>query len=204
MKALLEALGYKIHHCTSDIGSSDNHILNVVTDLVAPGDRHLVDVGIGYPTFEPVPLDFTHESRTYRHSFLEYKFVWEGDRLVRYHCSREAQPLITGTLVVDGWRRICVIDLTPRDLSYFKKSMDMVYSDPAVSFFHRSLRAIVYPGLKAVSIRDLSLFLENNCHELEETKFEDVSELVDAVKLFPVLYSDALCAVNHLSYHNPS
>ena len=61
MKYLLQSLGYNVHHVSSSMlgpPNNINHILCLVCDLCTPGDRYLVDVGVGYPTFEPVSLKF--------------------------------------------------------------------------------------------------------------------------------------------------
>ena len=87
---LLEALGYEVYHVTSSIGNKpDNHILTIVQNVQKPGDKFLVDVGIGYPTFDPIPLDFVKESPVYKQSFLEYKFAWLEGMLVRFHRREE-------------------------------------------------------------------------------------------------------------------
>ena len=199
MKLLLESLGYEAFHCTSHIFAQDNHILTMVKNLVKPQDRYLVDVGIGYPTFEAVPLDFVKESRIYNQSFLEYKFVWEGNMLARWHRRGDMRALKEGEVVIDGWRRFCIIDPTPRDQQYFEKPMNLVYSEATI--FHRSLRAILFPGLKAVSFRDMSLLVENDSHVLVKAKFEFVSEFLEKVKeIFPSLYDDSICAVRNLNW----
>lgn len=203
MKLLLESLGYDAFHCTSHILAQNNHILTIVKNLVKPEDKYLVDVGIWFPTFEAVPLDFVTESPVYDQSFLEYKFVWEGKMLARWHRRGDMRALNQGELTVDGWRRFCVIDPTPKDQEFFEKPMNLIYSDinGTITPFHHRLRAIFYPGLKAISFQDMSLLVENDSHTLVKTKFESVSEFMEKVKEFlPSLYDNGFCAVRNLNW----
>ena len=55
MKYLLEALGYKAYHIACHIVRENDHILTVVEIQTV---KYLVDVGVGYPTFEAIPLNF--------------------------------------------------------------------------------------------------------------------------------------------------
>ena len=204
MKLLLESLGYEAFHCTSHISlAQNNHILTIVRNLVKPQDKYLVDVGMGFPTFEAIPVDFEIESPVYDQSFLEYKFVWEGKMLSRWHRRGDMRLLNTGEVTVDGWRRFCIIDPTPKDLQFFEKPMNLVYSDidGTTTPFHHRLRAIFYPGLKAISFQDMSLLIENDSHILVKTKFESVSEFMEKVKEFlPLLYDNGVCAVRNLNW----
>ncbi len=62
-----------IIYVASNIRATNNHILMmIVTDLNAPGDNHLVDVGNATPCFIPIPLNFEVESPIYTQSFLQY------------------------------------------------------------------------------------------------------------------------------------
>jgi hypothetical protein len=38
------------------------HVLTAVDSLKKPGDKYIVDVGLGLPNFEPIPLDFEDET----------------------------------------------------------------------------------------------------------------------------------------------
>ena len=63
------------------------------------------------------------------------------------------------------------------------------------------MRAILFPGLKAVSFRDMSLLVENDSHILVKAKFEFVSEFLEKVKeIFPSLHDDSICAVRNLNW----
>ena len=194
MKFLLEALGYDVYFVSSDIKHPSNHIITVVQNLRKPGDKYLVDVGIGYPTFEAIPLDFEYESPVYMHSFLQYKFVREGNAIVRWHGKGGSMP---GVMIVNGWRKICIIDPTPKTLEFFNEPMNLVYTDPCITPFHTSLRVAIFRGLKATCIKDMSLLLEDDGHTLQETKFADYSALLDTIK--KLLHLLAIDAVQNVS-----
>ena len=188
MTYLLEALGYETYFPASGIFFPNNHITTIVQNLTYPGSKHLVDALSGYPTFEAIPLDFEKESPVYCHSFLEYKFVREGNTILRFHRKGEYRPTIPDREhIVDGWRRVCEIDMMPRDLSCFDQSMTDVYTKPGVnSPFLVSFRAVVYRKLKLVAIKDTTLMLENDSHELEVTKLSSREEVVRTTsKYFP-------------------
>ncbi len=188
MMCLLEALGYETYLPASGIFFPNNHITTIVQNLTYPGSKHLVDTLSGYPTFEAIPLDFDKESPIYNHSFLEYKFVREGNTILRFHRKGENRPTRPGReYIVDGWRRVCEIDLVPRDLSYFDQPMSDVYTKPGVnSPFLVSFRAVVYRELRLVAIKDTTLMLENEKHEVEVTKLSSRDEMISTTsKYFP-------------------
>ncbi len=199
MKFLLQALGYDVYFVASCvILPVENHIITVVCNLKCNGDRYLVDVGVGYPTFEAIALDFENESAVYKHSFLEYKFVKEEGKINRWHHSKTDKRPVKPEDVVGNWKRIVKIDMTPQDFELFHVRMDEVYTNPAVTPFHTSVRALIYAVQKAVCIKDMSLLMENDEHSLCEVKLADEKELLQAVrKYFPQLHSTAVDALKN-------
>ena len=191
MKILLEALGYTVHHVLSTVKYPDNHILSMVYDVLFPGDKYLVEVGVGYPTFRPIPINFDKESPVYEDSFVKYKYAWKDGLLVRYQtlcgCKHGGHA---------AWQYVYSVDVTPRELSTFESPMATVYTNPDSCPFHTSLRAIIFRNQTAVCIRDMSLLIEDDSHDLKETNFSCDQEFLDAVnKYFPLQdYSrQALC-----------
>ncbi len=192
MKFLLEALEYDVYFVIADIAAPENHMITIVRNLNSDGgDQYLVDVGVGWPTLEAIPLDFV-----YKHSFLEYKFAREGQKLSRWH--RTSSKTDVDTLPVKkedvegNWKRVVKIDMTPRNLTYFDAPMDVVYTSAAASPFHTSLRIVSYAGQKAVCIKDMSLLLEDDNHTLCEIKVTDEKAFLQTVQeYFPQLYSTA-------------
>lgn len=193
MKFLLEALGYTVYFVNSSILAPDNHIITVVCNLKSDGDRYLVDAGLGYPTFQAIPLNFERESATYKESFLEYKFVRENGQIHRWHhITTEPRPVKPEDINGD-WKRVVRIDMTPRDFDTFDAPMDLVYTNPVRTPFHTSLRAVAYVDHKAVCVKDMSLLLEDDNHTLCKTKLADINALLLAVqRYFPQLYSTAV------------
>jgi len=197
MKFLLQALDYDVYFVSSHIRHPNNHIITVVQDLMKPGDKHLVDVGVGYPTFEAIPLDFEHESPVYMQSFLEYKLVREGNVIVRWHGRGESRP---GVPVVNGWRKVCIIDPTPRNLEFFDEPMTSVYTspDPDLTPFHTSLRAIIFKDKRAICIKNTSFIVEDENHKLQETKMDHQDAPLEIIaQYFPQLHLLAVKALHH-------
>ena len=188
---LLEALNYDTYFAAGAIFSPNNHIITIVKDLSFAGSKHLVDVN-GYPSFEAIPLDFKHESPIYYHAFLEYKFIKEGSKIFRFHRKGEFRDLVPGREYdVDGWRRLCEVDLTPRDLSFFKQAMTDVYTIPGKNTpFLVSFRATIYKDLKLAAIKDNTLLLENDKHEIETSEISNQEEMIKTInKYFPNLFT---------------
>ena len=180
---LLRVLGYKAHLSAGSIHDHpDNHVIVIVQDLTTPGSKHLVDAWCGWPTCEAIPLDFEEESPVYHCSFLEFKFIREHDYFVRFHRNdRYAQAKPSAV----EWRKVCKFDSIPRDLSHFDQSMTDVYTIPgARSPFLVSFRAVIYNDLKLVAIKDTTLLLENDCHEVEARKLQSREELIETVKRY--------------------
>ena len=198
MKYLLETLNYEASHVTATMstpaGYADNHILCLVTNVETHGDKYLVDVS-GYPVFELISLDFEKESCVYNNSFLEYKFGWESEKcLVRYHRRGESRPMAPGEVITDGWRRVCIVDPTPRDLSFFDEPMRKAFADSElarkITPFHSTLRLVSFhgPDMKAVCMKDKTLLVENDAHVLVPQKLATGQEVVEKIaELFPNL-----------------
>ena len=207
MKYLLQLLDYNVHHISSTVmGPPNNHILCLVCDLDTPGDRYLVDMGVGYPTFEPVSLKFEKESQIYKQSFLEYKFVWEEGLCIRCHRRGEKRPLLPGEVIIDGWRKVCFIDPSPKDLSFFDEPMHKVYGEPDLMYspFHHSLRLVSFrcPHMKAVCIKDKHLLEEDDTHTMEDHTLTR-KEIIEKVgELLPVLHDYTEAAVNNLNLYD--
>ena len=206
-KFFLEALGYDIYFLGSRVSVPDDHIVTVVNSLKTKGDRYLVDIGGGFPSFEPIPLDFDEESPTYSQSFLKFKYVWKDGKVARYH-SRILGP--TSLKNEEGeleWKVFYSLDTdpTPRDISSFDKIMEKIYTDvnSDLTPFHKSLRAVGFskPDMKLMALKETSLFLENEENFLEETKLKSVEEILECVsRYFPLLYEDAKKAVKYIKF----
>ena len=205
MTYLLQALGYEAYFSTGSVRNHpDNHIIAIVENLTSPGSKHLVDAWCGWPTFEAIPLDFDVESTIYSHSFLEFKFIRKGDTYLRLHRGDlYTQALLPGDSSVPAeWRKVYEFDLTPRELSHFDQSMSDIYTLPssAVSPFLLSFCAIIFNNLKLVVIKDTTLIIEKDNHEMEFTKFSSREEMISTMKTyFPqITVEDITKALNTL------
>ena len=210
-KLLLETLGYDINFCAADIYAPTSHTLTIVHNLKKPGDKHLVDVGMGCPCFEPLPLDFEDESPVYKQSYTEFKYARKDGELVRYHKSSKYNDLAPDFAQEDeiGWKRCYSLDekIISREWSFFDEPIDKLYTDLdcVYSPFHQSLRAIAYhregADLRLVAIKDSSLLLENESHHIEEQKLGSVEEVLEKVDLyFPLLSAEARVAVKNIKW----
>ena len=189
---LLQALGYDAYLCAGSIMvfDSGNHVICIVRNLTSPGSLHMVDAWTGWPTFEAIPLDFQDESPIYNFSFLEFKFIRKGTLIQRYHRKGESyaeMPFDTDQHL-DGWRKMCEFDTAiPREISFFEQPMSRVYKQPGdLSPFLVSFRAVTYKDLKLVAIRNDTLLLEKEKHEVKTTKLQSRKEVCEAMgKYFP-------------------
>ncbi len=203
-KYLLDALGYQTYFVAGDIYHPNNHILVVIVGLEKPGDKFLVDAGVGYPTFDPMCLDGEVESQQYNNSYLSVFLTRDEESMVvnfEYRLKDSPNPLFLPGVK----RRICKVNLTPREFSYFDEFFDEVYTNPDISPFHRSLRICTYtlPDGRALIIKDSSHLSEDDSHCLQERKIKNRDELLELVQtLFPVLKVDTKKAIEHLGLYS--
>ena len=200
MKYFLEALGYGAHHVASTVVKGYDHIMTRV-DLT--GDKFIVDVGCGYPTFEAVPVNFEKESPFYKHSFVEYKFVKikegaGGNVLGRRHRSTKHENESKRKTGEDGCWQFYQVDLTPRSLDFFIESMTTVYTIPGDNTFHNSLRMVVFPVNGMYGFNDKSQLVENDSGKLDSKELTS-DEVIQAVATrFPMLTEAVKSAVANL------
>ena len=205
MKYLLEALEYDVSLLSGCVKNKNNHVMIMVANLLTPKDLFLVDVGIGYPFFEPIPLNFEKESPVYLHSYAEFKFTWENEKLLLFMKSERNLTLPENIECIDGWKKVAVIDVTPKPLSFFDGFFDDIYTDLEGKFtpFHHSIRSARYtagPNMKAICIKESSILHEDDSHCLKETKIESADNFLNVIdQNYPSLNEDAATAIKHLS-----
>ena len=191
MKFLLEALDYDVYlvNSTVNLTKPNDH---VITIACIHGEKYLVEVGCGYPTFKPIPLNFKEESPAYENSFIKYKFKWVSKEEV------ERQHLFYAPCAT--WRRFNSFNITPKSLQDIDKPMNEAYSYTSKNalLFHTILRAVKFTSGKAVCIRDMKLLKEDDAHILQETKLSSESEFLETVKEhFPTLVEPAKKALTN-------
>ncbi len=187
MKLLLEALGYSVYHIVGSVLQPENHIITIA---IFNGTKYLIEIGCGYPTFQPIPLNFTDESLVYEESFIKYKFKWVSEDTIE----RQHLFLTPGA----QWQRFYSFNVTPQQLKDLDKPMTLAYTDINAIPFHTSFRAIKFYQGKATVIRDRTLLVEDNTHVLQETKLLSEEEVLQAVKdNFPQLEEVAKSALKN-------
>ncbi|KAK7478436.1 hypothetical protein BaRGS_00030282 [Batillaria attramentaria] len=200
---LLKALGYSVQlcpaTCTSTVTSPDNHVVILLNNLENDGDLHLLEFGVGFPTFRAVSLNFEQESPVFVDSFLEYKYIRHKGQFLRMHgkgdvMKRNNPPIEGLDFIVDRWRRFYYFTIRPTDnLSDFDASFDRVFAVPCVTPFDRSPRALCFPGKRAVILVNNRLMLEHN-GELHTTVLEGDEDIVAKYRQhFPIFSEEMVC-----------
>ncbi|KAL5460335.1 hypothetical protein EMCRGX_G033780 [Ephydatia muelleri] len=206
MKALLAALGYDVHFASGAIFYPNNHVTVIVNNLTFSGSLHMVDLS-GYPTFEVIPLNFEKESPEYNHCFLRYKFM-RADSSVIWRMHRMEleldRPLVPEHeyITPDGWRRVCVIDVTPREFSSFYDTMDILYTRPEInsSPFLKGYRAVWFPDLKLVAVKNFIFRIEHEQGKEDRRLINTQEEMIAIMSAhFPsILLPHVKRALDHL------
>ena len=206
MKCLLEAIGYDAHLIGCNIGRNvGSHSATLVHDLTKPGDLHYVDVGVGEPFFQSIPLNFKKESRLYRSSYLTHKFIRNGESYVWFHeVNARYRPMSADDTVINGWNRFMEITLEPRRAQDFHKAVIRHYvTQPnAPQSFLNSLRCTAYPHRKMVAINNQTLLTEDSDGNIHKHRIQSKSELVSLYqKYFPQLPVDkVLAGIDNMAY----
>ncbi|XP_071965019.1 uncharacterized protein [Antedon mediterranea] len=188
MKILLEKIGYDVFHTSCAIMKSDNnHLCTFVRDLTKQGDLHLADVGIAYPTWDPIPLNFDLESPVYHVGFLYFKFVRNGDVITRLHKhhKREEYPV---NIDSKAWNEFMDMPITPRDLDYIQPVMSEMYTIPGVHScpFLKSFRCIAFKDDKLYGFKDSTFLYEDEEHQLVAEGMQSREQLLSKIlEYFP-------------------
>ncbi|XP_076337127.1 uncharacterized protein LOC143239667 isoform X2 [Tachypleus tridentatus] len=188
VKYLLQALGFDVYHTASAFGFPNNHISTIVRNLSARGTKHLVDFS-AFPTFKAIPLDFEEESPVYSMSYLKFKFVRQGNLIIRVHKTLDVL-VPENRRDKDGWSDYFIFDLEPRDLSYFEEHMTKAYLvaevNPPVL---ENLYFISFPGLKLCGIKNKFELSEGADQKIQyqqlSSKFEVVQSIINKCPQIP-------------------
>ncbi|XP_022099540.1 uncharacterized protein LOC110984053 [Acanthaster planci] len=199
MKALLETLGFEVYHVGfRTFGKPNNHLATVVKSLVRPGDLHLVDVGIGYPTFLPIPLDFDKESPVYTSGFLTHKFVKGDNGSIQWMLRAGRHYKESESGATEGeWFTFMVSDLVFHDIEFFADSMENIHtveSGPeALSPFLRTLRVVDFRNGRLIAIKDTIILEEDGSGKINKKCATRPQELLEAIHdHFPQLPTEAV------------
>ncbi|BFZ20185.1 hypothetical protein BsWGS_23224 [Bradybaena similaris] len=200
---LLKAAGFKasLAHgtCTSSVIFPDNHVVVYVEDVETSGDKFLVEVGFGFPTFRAVSLNFEHESPAFTDSFIEYKYIKYQGKILRMHrkgdlVKSQGPSSVDGLhFVIDGWRRFYSADTEGTDnVEEFYPPFEQVFTNAKASPFHASFRVICFPNKKAVMVINEKTLIENDNGELVPEAIQSGDDgIIQAVKHhFPIIPED--------------
>ena len=192
---LLIALGYSAFVCWSMVTSNvfNSHLLVIVKDLINQGDLHLVDCGLGLPSFRAISLNFDEESPVYRDSFLEYKFIKHEGKVIRMHgdgdlVARNNPPIEGLDFIVGKWRRFYEFSIETLECERWEDlgPMFSVQYLPVVD-----PRAATFPGGRAVLLNGGNILsIEQDDKTLKTVKLQS-NEIFQAFKnYFPSISKD--------------
>nr|XP_054768573.1 uncharacterized protein LOC129276168 [Lytechinus pictus] len=197
--AVLQSLGYMVSLVTCDVSFKDSHALNLVHNASYQGSIHMVDVGSGYPTFKAIPFNFDLVSPEYHHSYLRFRFIREGDLIIRqHHADTDPRASLWPDRVKDGWYSFIYIHADqPQKVSYFDEAMTIVYTKkiPTPPYL-TSPRCMAWPHGRFTCIKDTTLLLENDEGRVEKFYLKSLHDVLTAYKkYFPQFPEETLKAV---------
>ena len=190
---LLEALGYSAHLCGTSVTTTgiNVHLTLIVKDLVNTGDIHLVDCGLGQPSFRAISLNFNEESPVYQESYLEYKYIKRDGKILRMHgdgdvVKRNDPPIEGLDLILGKWRRFYEFSLQDFEQKTLKTLW--YYFDGRSAPKNMTPRVSRFPGGKAHMMMGHNLFLEQEDRKLKKIKLQSNDEILKAYRdYFPSL-----------------
>ncbi|XP_071949119.1 uncharacterized protein [Antedon mediterranea] len=179
MKELLNTIGFDVYYCSCTVlKSGSNHLCLIVRHLTKTGDLHIIDVGLGHATWDPIPLDFQDESPIYHVGFLYFKFVRNGSVISRMH-KHDKRYEFPVNIDSKAWYAFGDIDPTPREIDYFKPVCTAMYTIPGIhgSPFLEDLTLVKFENEKIIAIKNSALLFENDDHQLEVKEMKTFEEL---------------------------
>ena len=194
---LLKGLGYDAYNIAGTCNPShpNNHIATLVRNVSEHGDRYLVDVGCGYPTYQAILLNFENESPVYESGFLQYKFLNKGSSCYeRQHLQNFSKDGTNFEKATEGqmWARYYDFSIVPRELDYFKPAMSEVYEDR----FLRKFRILKFTDTNMSALKEEDpdiVLLTLSCGGSATRKDVKPDELVSTVReMFPLFSKESI------------
>ncbi len=190
MYLLLKALDYDAHLMLGSVCSpnTNDHALVLVRNVQNPGDKWLVDVGFGQPTFKPISMDFDKESPVFTECYATYKYVKHDTGYLRMQKDSEVvqYPIQEG-----DWGHAYYFQLEPVELKVLTNSIDTVIYKGTQdwNWFHRTPTIYGYREGKAVVFRREYFLKENEDGKMQRVDIEgDVAAVVS--QEFPMIPRD--------------
>ena len=179
----------------------ESHLTNIVRDVEVKGQRHLVDVGLGDPTFTPIPLDFEKESPVYQESYLTYKFMrMPSGKIMRLNVPQKGEKKSGGYKKwFDGWWLRTEFDPeVGRDLDHFSYPQMHWYMTSWCKHTPNAkdvMFAQMYPEGKLVHFTNHKYCLELDGKQLQITTTTSPEQLIGAYeRYFPMIPQDRIVA----------
>ena len=186
---LLNFLGYDAFFCLATVTSyrRNPHLIAIVKDLINAGDIHVVDCGLGLPSFQAISLNFNEESPVYHDSFLEYKFIKHDGKVLRMHGDGDvvvhnSPPNEELDFIRGKWRRFYEFN--------FNTFNREIWGELRSTFFSKAVpkvnpRAAIFPGGKAVLLNDGNILsVEQDDKTLKKVILKSREEVFQAFKTY--------------------
>ena len=193
MHYLLGALGYDVSFLSATCNPKhpDNHIMNL---CVCGEDSQsvIVDVGCGYPTYQPIPFlpSLTADTSIYTSGFLNFSF--RKCPVVKEKVERVHAPLgWKRNQSTESWSRFYDFIPTPRTLDYFSTSMGEVYEDR----FLKKFRVVTFDETGMTAIKEQgngTVRIDVRSGKWTEEEIGDDQDLVKEVKRMTSCLDDAM------------
>lgn len=208
--AVLVALGYNAYITGGRMWSGDlcTHVIIIVQSVCQLNDVFLVDVGLGYPTLNAIPLNFETESPVVVELIWWGKFVRlptePGETQCHATFSRQRKPQYPAELrnfgfahreLPDEWTTIYKFSLEPRS---FEELCEAVHINVYKNISHvlsRTLRVIQWRNGRATTVINNHVFQEEGEGHGHSTLLESDEDIVSTIhREFPIFDEDTLTA----------
>lgn len=164
MYYVLQCLGYNVFMNRASVAQrgTNNHVIIIACSVLTPTDLYLVDLGFG-ATFEAIPMDFKEESPTYKHSFITYKYIKQGNEYIRLH--KKGNDFHQYPFSQGDWNFTYFFELLDERVDAMEEMMKVCYESPQFPFWTQ-LRAIYYKESKAIATKNGVILMEDEHNKL--------------------------------------
>ena len=153
--------------------------------MTGPGSKHFLDVGSIAPNFRPIPLDFAETSPEYQAWYLRYRFVRQGDDIIRQHCL-ESDPSGRGKAfrnsVDQGWFPFMTIHISrPVDVAHFTPTVGRVYTTvkSGLNLLY-TIHCCAFPNGRFVYINNTTFMIQDEEGRVQKTYLRSREEMLAA------------------------
>ena len=188
---LLRSIGFDVYMNLSRVfletNIQENHAILLARNVDKDGDMYLIDVGAAHPTFQAIRLDFKNESPIYHDSYSFYKFIHEAGDIIRRVLDRSILFLSndkSSEIPKSGeFMPFYEFKVNPTtDIDQLREHINIIYTEPDLTPFHNSVRAIKFKDKRLVLISNCKLVLEAEDGSLNIEILPDDETIVAAYK----------------------